>query len=837
MPMNANKNGSTACPECEFTSFTRNHYFTGKLLVERDFRQEQRYYMDKLRLHEHRLHGSGVVCGLQVRQNQTPECRDRFLCIEPGMAIDCCGREIIVTEEDCTIDLTKLDSMKALVKNQNNAPNAKYSLQICIRYKECPTEQIPVLYDDCGCEETQCAPNRILESYAIDVLVNPDLSKPSPTTPKLTRSETYSVSHAAFAAVDENFLRLYVLDGSANTTLTQFSTDNQAFLAARALGGTAKSMAVSADGKFLYVVVAPAAPATAYQLFVIKATDPTLASVQTGGPIPITGISAGDFPIAVGSDGLLYGLSANSGAFFRWGADLTTNATATTPAQLLTIAPAPDAFVLSADAKKLYTVDGTNIQAVPDLTVAAPAAAVLAVVPAIAAPTSVATAKSSSGELLVVADGTNSKLFLVDPAAPNQGKGPVTLSHSPISVLVSPDGHWAYVVEADAQHGYLTTVDLAALQNGKSVSAGPELVLGLGTKNPVGSASGNKLYIPYSGDPNVQSDGGVAVVNVQETECCTLLQQPDCIDCDKGDCIVLATILNYVPGFQFLDADPAADPAADFQAKKARLDNWTWRRVLPSTSAMADAIRCLCASDSGSKGPKGDTGAAGHDGLGIDKVEAKFVTCDVQGDANLVINAGGQRVLELTIPGCCDTDLTHICGINWRHAGTVTRGQAFDTGLLISFDGALLDIKDINPESVKVFAPVQLGGAATLWVWVEQPFKLLQAVNIVATKNPAEGTCNIKGVLAIDQTHPDTGIRIVLANPEQHLAQGHPYRLVIDGDFIRTKDANGDIRAVDIDHLPPWLTGDPATGNVSGRLTGDGIEGGTFVSYFNIQQG
>ena len=90
MHMHSSKNGSQACPECEFTSFTRNHYFTGKLLVERDFREEQRYYMDKLRLHQHRLHGSGVVCGLLVKQ-ASPGCRDRFVCIEPGLAIDCCS--------------------------------------------------------------------------------------------------------------------------------------------------------------------------------------------------------------------------------------------------------------------------------------------------------------------------------------------------------------------------------------------------------------------------------------------------------------------------------------------------------------------------------------------------------------------------------------------------------------------------------------------------------------------------------------------------------------------------------------------------------------------------
>src|SRR5215467_458854 len=177
---------TTACPECEISAFTRNHYFTGKLLVERDFRQEQAYYVDKLRLHEQRLHGWGVVCGLKVKQHENPACRDRFVCIEPGLAIDCCGHDIYVPAEDC-VDLTQLDAIKALAKANDQQP---HTLEICIRYKECPTEPIPVLYDDCGCDDTQCAPNRILESYEIDVTVDPKSPEPSPDAPVMTWKNT-----------------------------------------------------------------------------------------------------------------------------------------------------------------------------------------------------------------------------------------------------------------------------------------------------------------------------------------------------------------------------------------------------------------------------------------------------------------------------------------------------------------------------------------------------------------------------------------------------------------------------------------------------------------------
>ncbi len=85
------------CLPCDLGVFCRNHYFTGKLLTERDLSAEQRYFIDKLRLHHLALHGWGVVCGLRVKPH--PHCPDRRLVIEPGLAIDGCGREILVPEE------------------------------------------------------------------------------------------------------------------------------------------------------------------------------------------------------------------------------------------------------------------------------------------------------------------------------------------------------------------------------------------------------------------------------------------------------------------------------------------------------------------------------------------------------------------------------------------------------------------------------------------------------------------------------------------------------------------------------------------------------------------
>ena len=40
------KTSQVFCPDCDIGPFTRNHYFTGKLLVEADFTDEQHYHIE-----------------------------------------------------------------------------------------------------------------------------------------------------------------------------------------------------------------------------------------------------------------------------------------------------------------------------------------------------------------------------------------------------------------------------------------------------------------------------------------------------------------------------------------------------------------------------------------------------------------------------------------------------------------------------------------------------------------------------------------------------------------------------------------------------------------------
>jgi hypothetical protein len=135
------------CPECGPRLPLRNHWFWGKAVVPRDLTDEQFFFLDKIRLHHQRLHGTGIVCGLELVQHPNPACRDRLVILKPGSAVDCCGHDILVLEED-VIDLEAFEAVGKLTAEPDGNP---HSLRFCIRYRECPTEEVPVLYDECAC--------------------------------------------------------------------------------------------------------------------------------------------------------------------------------------------------------------------------------------------------------------------------------------------------------------------------------------------------------------------------------------------------------------------------------------------------------------------------------------------------------------------------------------------------------------------------------------------------------------------------------------------------------------------------------------------------------------
>jgi hypothetical protein len=132
-------------------------YFNGRYLNARDFRDEQRYHVSRRALHNRLLHGWGVVCGLQVVHHR-PECADRFVIVKPGIAIDCCGREVFVRHKQ-VLELPKAEDWRE---------NAHRHLFLCLRYCEELIECVPVLDPEGSCEGARKENSRIRESYKLE---------------------------------------------------------------------------------------------------------------------------------------------------------------------------------------------------------------------------------------------------------------------------------------------------------------------------------------------------------------------------------------------------------------------------------------------------------------------------------------------------------------------------------------------------------------------------------------------------------------------------------------------------------------------------------------------
>jgi predicted flap endonuclease-1-like 5' DNA nuclease len=159
---------------CDYNNFKRARYFHGMLMTDRDFSEEQIYHNEKRKLLNKMLHGWGVVCGLKIKPT-LPE--SSKIAIEPGLALDCAGNEIFVYEpyeldiaeaiKPCTSPKKKPATAEECAEMEKEIQENKW--YVVIKYKEVPTDPVPVYAPGGGCEEKVCEYSRIREGYCIEL--------------------------------------------------------------------------------------------------------------------------------------------------------------------------------------------------------------------------------------------------------------------------------------------------------------------------------------------------------------------------------------------------------------------------------------------------------------------------------------------------------------------------------------------------------------------------------------------------------------------------------------------------------------------------------------------
>jgi hypothetical protein len=164
--------------------FERIKYFYGQLLGVREFQSEQRYFVDKHRLHNRYLHGYGVVCGLEVAPvvvtpdpcapehvaHAAPGTPHAYVEIAPGLALDCLGNEIAVAWP------TRVDLLAQLGRDDRAAFLEGRPAYLSVCFVEQPIELVrPLAADSCGGLVPECVPSRLRDDFCVRV----SLDKPA----------------------------------------------------------------------------------------------------------------------------------------------------------------------------------------------------------------------------------------------------------------------------------------------------------------------------------------------------------------------------------------------------------------------------------------------------------------------------------------------------------------------------------------------------------------------------------------------------------------------------------------------------------------------------------
>jgi len=144
----------------ELSAPRRNHYFYGKLMDVSHFELEQTYVNHKRWLLNQQALGYGVLCGLGV------SAQGGELCVDPGMAIDEYGREIIKPVRTCIDPWTIPDPCAEPGSALSKEIGHRVSLWIC--FKECLTDPMPVLVSECG-DEQDSAAGTLVETFELQV--------------------------------------------------------------------------------------------------------------------------------------------------------------------------------------------------------------------------------------------------------------------------------------------------------------------------------------------------------------------------------------------------------------------------------------------------------------------------------------------------------------------------------------------------------------------------------------------------------------------------------------------------------------------------------------------
>lgn len=146
--------------------YKRVNYSLGLVLGEDEFRQEQRYFLERDQLHNRALHGYGTVHGLRV-DTQIDAVEGVQVVVSSGLAVDPHGRFICVPEAQCATLNNWLSRYPDEVAAAVGPPPGSLSLYVVLCYQECATDKVPVPGGPCRSQEDSMAASRIADDFEL----------------------------------------------------------------------------------------------------------------------------------------------------------------------------------------------------------------------------------------------------------------------------------------------------------------------------------------------------------------------------------------------------------------------------------------------------------------------------------------------------------------------------------------------------------------------------------------------------------------------------------------------------------------------------------------------
>lgn len=710
----------TPCIPCGLTKFSRNHYFNGKLLVERDFVDEQVYHMAKRRLLNNVLHGHGTVCGLMLRQHPSPDCQPHYIYVEPGVALDCCGREIVVTRNEPI-------HISALVEEAGLELDGTQDLFVAIRYREQLAEQVPVILGDCDCADSQQAANRIDECFEFVVFARDPGEVPLVRPPSDARLEwlhTIALSGQTprALAVDNQLQQIYVAaladEEGASARIYVYRADNHDLITALNGGWGPGDLIVSALGEYIFLAdtglraddeAGPLTGIAIYRESDIRTTPEPAAYLDMGEPVrlvmsPTTGalfalkLESGELQAWSETD-LVTWLGTDAGDGFPDPAGPAVSHTVTLPGfSLAADADSGGASILRISANGLYAfivdpgADGDSclhVVSIARLFANEDGAAMIPELPGVAAAERGVALSASIADadfvfLLTADDATGvARLrrfqWLRDShELVASGRGGFWQGQ-PKDLAMSATEKWGYVAqtidtsgEQQSRVAVISVDEVISVQGGEEV---PALSKDVHVNGVVMfsrlNVVGRRLYVA-SADSNEETEpqrGLVAVLDIEEADCAQLFLEsvdgcPSCAEDDSDGAVILGHLIAYEPGQAMLEPENA-------QEDDAEIDNYTYRRLVVSNQKLMEVIHCMLEEGfaTGLPGPRGAPGPQGEEGpQGIQGEPG----ADGEDGADGAVGPQGPQGPAGT--GYEPPKVAHITALNWRHDVFNTEG-------------------------------------------------------------------------------------------------------------------------------------------------------------------